>query len=104
MLLVLAALPLTAAPAQAAKSWEPAKALLLAATTGAITGDGLLNLMRLNEKVGYRIDSPLPVPPIFELIAERKGSDVNDVMGVVLDRPRHEGIIKEIRDTGARVD
>jgi phosphoribosylformylglycinamidine cyclo-ligase len=36
-----------------------------------ITGDGLLNLLRLNEAVGYRIDSPLPVPPIFELIAER---------------------------------
>ena len=35
-----------------------------------ITGGGLLNLLRLGDGVGYRIDSPLPVPPVFELIAE----------------------------------
>jgi phosphoribosylformylglycinamidine cyclo-ligase len=36
-----------------------------------ITGEGLLNLLRLDAAVGYRIDHPLPVPPVFELIAER---------------------------------
>jgi phosphoribosylformylglycinamidine cyclo-ligase len=36
-----------------------------------ITSGGLLNLLRLNDRVGYRIDRPLPVPPIFELISER---------------------------------
>src|SRR5262249_12307543 len=36
-----------------------------------ITGDGFLNLPRLSDKVGWRIDSPLPVPAICELIAER---------------------------------
>ena len=36
-----------------------------------ITGDGLLNLLRLESDTGYRIDSPLPVPPLFDLIAER---------------------------------
>ena len=35
-----------------------------------ITGDGLNNLLRLRAPVGYEIDDPLPVPPIFELIAE----------------------------------
>jgi phosphoribosylformylglycinamidine cyclo-ligase len=40
-----------------------------------ITGDGFLNLLRLEAGVGYRIDSPLPVPPVFELIAERGGID-----------------------------
>lgn len=34
-----------------------------------ITGDGLNNLLRLGTGVGYAIDDPLPVPPIFELIA-----------------------------------
>jgi phosphoribosylformylglycinamidine cyclo-ligase len=38
-----------------------------------ITGDGLLNLTRLNERVGYRIDSPLQPQPIFALIQERGG-------------------------------
>jgi phosphoribosylformylglycinamidine cyclo-ligase len=40
-----------------------------------ITGDGFLNLLRLDADVGYRIDSPLPVPLVFELIAERGGID-----------------------------
>jgi phosphoribosylformylglycinamidine cyclo-ligase len=34
-----------------------------------ITGDGLLNLLRLNPRVGYQIDDPLPARPIFGLIA-----------------------------------
>jgi len=34
-----------------------------------ITGGGLANLLRLNDHVGFRIDTPLPVPPIFGLIA-----------------------------------
>ncbi len=34
-----------------------------------ITGGGLGNLQRLNENVGFSIDSPLAVPPIFRLIA-----------------------------------
>jgi phosphoribosylformylglycinamidine cyclo-ligase len=36
-----------------------------------ITGDGLLNLLRLRSDVGYRIDAPLPRPAIFDLIATR---------------------------------
>lgn len=40
-----------------------------------ITGDGLLNLLRLHADVGYRIDSPLPRPAIFDLIAERSGAE-----------------------------
>ncbi len=36
-----------------------------------ITSGGLDNLLRLEAEVGYEIDSPLPVPRIFELIRER---------------------------------
>jgi phosphoribosylformylglycinamidine cyclo-ligase len=35
-----------------------------------ITSGGMLNLLRLGADVGYRIDRPLPVPPVFDLIAE----------------------------------
>ena len=31
----------------------------------------MLNLLRLSSDVGYRIDAPLPVPPVFDLIASR---------------------------------
>src|SRR3954454_6076088 len=44
-----------------------------------ITGEGLLNLLRLHADVGYRIDSPLPVLPVFELIADRAGVDAAEM-------------------------
>ena len=36
-----------------------------------ITSGGTGNLLRLAAEVGYEIDDPLPVPPVFELIQER---------------------------------
>ena len=47
-----------------------------------ITGDGLLNLLRLEAAVGYRIDSPLPVAPIFELIAARADAEAAELYEV----------------------
>ena len=47
-----------------------------------ITGDGFLNLGRLEADVGYRISAPLPVPPIFELIAERSGAGPEELYEV----------------------
>ena len=38
-----------------------------------ITSGGLGNLDRLAAEVGYEIDDPLPVPPVFELIQQRGG-------------------------------
>ncbi|MHB8604524.1 MAG: phosphoribosylformylglycinamidine cyclo-ligase [Thermoplasmatota archaeon] len=35
-----------------------------------ITGSGLLNVPRLNRKVRYVLDAPMPAPRIFDLIAE----------------------------------
>src|SRR3954471_3584451 len=47
-----------------------------------ITGDGFLNLTRLDAAVGYRIDSPLPVPPVFRLIGERGEVDETELWEV----------------------
>jgi len=47
-----------------------------------ITGEGLLNLLRLRAPVGYRIDSPLPVPPVFDLIAARAGAEAEELYEV----------------------
>ena len=38
-----------------------------------ITGGGLTNLLRIGSGVGYRIDTPLPVQGVFELIARLGG-------------------------------
>jgi phosphoribosylformylglycinamidine cyclo-ligase len=38
-----------------------------------LTSGGLDNLLRLDADVGYEIDDPLPVPPVFDLIAKEGG-------------------------------
>ena len=38
-----------------------------------ITGDGVLNLLRLSAAVGFELDAPLPTPAVFELIADIGG-------------------------------
>lgn len=38
-----------------------------------ITSGGTKNLLRLAAEVGYEIDDPLPVPPVFDLIQELGG-------------------------------
>ena len=35
-----------------------------------ITGGGLLNLLRLHADIGFELDEPLPVPPVFGLVQE----------------------------------
>ena len=49
-----------------------------------ITSGGTGNLLRLAAEVGYEIDAPLPVPPIFELIQER-GEVSNEEMREVFN-------------------
>jgi fructose-1,6-bisphosphatase II len=55
------------------------------------------------EPLADLLDLDRPLGETVRLVAERKGTDVRDVMVVVLDRPRHEEGIKAIRDAGARV-
>jgi phosphoribosylformylglycinamidine cyclo-ligase len=47
-----------------------------------ITGDGFLNLLRLRGGTGYLIDRPLPVPEVFEDIAERGGVEAAEMHAV----------------------
>jgi fructose-1,6-bisphosphatase II len=54
-------------------------------------------------EVADLLDLDRPLSETVKLVAERKGTDVRDVMVVVLDRPRHQEVIDEIREAGARV-
>jgi fructose-1,6-bisphosphatase II len=49
------------------------------------------------------LDLDRPMPETLALIAERKGTDIGDVMVIMLDRPRHEEMLATIREAGARV-
>jgi fructose-1,6-bisphosphatase II len=54
-------------------------------------------------EVADLLDLDRPMSETVKLVARRKGTDVRDVMVVVLDRPRHQDVIDEIREAGGRV-
>ncbi|MFF0220932.1 class II fructose-bisphosphatase [Streptomyces sp. NPDC004629] len=49
------------------------------------------------------VDIDAPVSVNIRRVAKAKRSTPEDVTVVILDRPRHDGIIKEVRETGARI-
>ncbi|MFF3438117.1 class II fructose-bisphosphatase [Streptosporangium sp. NPDC002721] len=49
------------------------------------------------------VDINAPVADNIAAVARAKGGEPSDVTVVVLDRPRHEKLIREIRDAGARI-
>ena len=74
-----------------------------------ITGDGLLNLLRLEAEVGYRISAPLPRQPVFDLIADpgrglggRHARGVQPGVRVLLRGARRAG--RRLRRVSSRSD
>ena len=49
------------------------------------------------------LDLDRPLPETLKLVAERKGTEIRDVMVVMLDRDRHHEAMQQVRDAGARV-
>jgi fructose-1,6-bisphosphatase II len=49
------------------------------------------------------VDINAPVAANIAAVARAKGASPSDVMVVILDRPRHERLVKEVRETGARI-
>ncbi|GAB2589823.1 class II fructose-bisphosphatase [Streptomyces capparidis] len=49
------------------------------------------------------VDITAPIAENIRRVARAKRATVDDVTVVVLDRPRHDGLVKEIRETGARI-
>ena len=49
------------------------------------------------------LDLDRPLPETLRLIAKSKGTDVSEVTVVMLDRPRHEAAVREIREVGGRI-
>src|SRR5919109_3942231 len=50
-----------------------------------------------------RVDLDRPVAENLRIIADSLSREVNDLTVVILDRPRHEKLIAEVRDAGARI-
>src|SRR5205085_432998 len=55
------------------------------------------------EEIADLLSLDRPLPETQRLIAERKGMGIGDVTVVMLDRPRHEDAMKQVREAGARI-
>jgi fructose-1,6-bisphosphatase II len=56
-----------------------------------------------SEEIADLLDLDRPLPETLKLIAKRKGGSVGDVTVVMLDRPRHEDAMREVREAGGRI-
>src|SRR2546430_1193998 len=50
-----------------------------------------------------KVDLDRPVAENLRIIADSLNRDVNDLTVVILDRPRHEKLVNQVRDAGARI-
>jgi fructose-1,6-bisphosphatase II len=55
------------------------------------------------EEIADLLSLDRPLPETLKLVAERKGMGIGDVTVVMLDRPRHEQAMREVREAGARI-
>ena len=89
-----------------AKGMPSALAVIALAERGSMFDPGpcvYMEKMAGGEEIADLLDLDRPLPETLKLVAERKGGSINDVVVVVLDRPRHEDAIREIREAGARI-
>ncbi len=73
---------------------------------GCMTNPGPAYYMKklvVPSQAKYRVDIKAPVSHNLKLVARALGKDVNDLVVFVLDKPRHAELIREIRETGARI-
>jgi len=59
--------------------------------------------MATSKDLAHLLDLERPLSETLDLIAKEKGTPIGDVMVIMLDRPRHDEAVKEIRDSGARI-
>src|ERR671934_143237 len=59
--------------------------------------------MATSKELAHLLDLERPLGETLELMAREKGIDVGDLVVIMLDRPRHEEAMKEVREIGARI-
>ena len=82
-----------------------ATAVLAAAEPGGLmhAPDTYLQKLIVGPQVAGQVSIDDPVEKTLATIADRLGRKVWDITVVILDRPRHEQLISEVRQAGARI-
>lgn len=89
-----------------AKGMNGALAVVALAERGTMFDPGpcvYMEKMATGEESAGAIDLEAPIADNLKKVAKAKGSDVADLTVTVLERSRHEQIVKEIREAGARI-
>jgi fructose-1,6-bisphosphatase II len=90
----------------AAKGMPSALAVIALSQRGTMFNPGPIVYMEKlagAEDIADLLDLDRPLTKTIELVAERRGVDVGDIVIVSLERERHEQTLQEVRDLGARV-
>jgi fructose-1,6-bisphosphatase II len=90
----------------AAKGMPSALAVIALSERGTMFNPGPIVYMEKlagAEDIADLLDLDRPLTKTIELVAERRGVEIGDIMIVSLERPRHEETLQAVRDLGARV-
>ncbi|PXY21190.1 class II fructose-bisphosphatase [Prauserella muralis] len=89
-----------------AKGMPNALAVLAVAERGAMFDPSAVFYMEklaVGPEAAGAVDLAAPIAENIRRVAKAKHSGVSDVTVCILDRPRHETLVKEVRDAGARI-
>lgn len=88
-----------------AKGAPGAIAVLAAAPEGGLLNapDSYMKKLIVGPRSKGRVDMEAPVRENLKNIAESLDRDISDVLVVVMDRPRHDDLVRAIRAAGARI-
>jgi fructose-1,6-bisphosphatase II len=59
--------------------------------------------MATSRDLAHLLDLDRPIGETLELMAKEKGTSIGDIVVIMLDRPRHEEMIADVRKAGARI-
>ncbi|MGG1658679.1 class II fructose-bisphosphatase [Brevibacillus sp. NRS-1366] len=65
--------------------------------------DMYMEKIAVGPKAVGKVDINAPVRDNLKAVAQAQGKDISDLVAIVLDRDRHQQIIHEIREAGARI-
>lgn len=90
----------------AAKGMPSALAVIALSERGTMFNPGPIVYMEKlagADDIADLLDLDRPLTKTIELVAERRGVEVGDIVVVSLERPRHDETLQQVRELGARV-
>lgn len=89
-----------------ARGMPGALAVIALAERGSMYAPGKLVYMdkiAVGETAAGQVDIEAPVAHNLQQVAKAKGKSLSDVTAIILDRPRNEDYVRQVRESGARI-